>query len=59
MMYDIIVLENLRLFSSSTHKREAGAIENLHAGERLWKDAFSVILFTGYVWAVGQTGEKN
>ena len=31
-MYDIIALENLRLFSSSAHKREAGAIENLHSG---------------------------
>ena len=33
--------------------------KNLHSEERFWKDAFSVTVFTGYVWTVGRTGEKN
>ena len=27
--------------------------------ERFWKDAFSLTVFTGYVWTVGQTGRKK
>ena len=42
-MYDIILFENLR-FRSSTGTR---------------KEAFSVTVFTGYVWTIGQTGDKN
>ena len=48
-MYDIIVFENLRL-RPPTRKQKAGVLENLHSGERFWKDAFSVTVFTGYVW---------
>ena len=33
--------------------------KNLHSEERFWKDAFSVTVFTGYVWTIGRTGEKN
>ena len=33
--------------------------KNLHFGERFWKDAFSVIVFTEYMWTVGETGEKK
>ena len=33
--------------------------KNLHSEESFWKDAFSVTVFTGYVWTVGRTGEKN
>ena len=56
-MYDIIEFENLR-FRPSTCKQEASVFKNFHSGERFWKDAFSVIVFTGYVWTVGQTKEK-
>ena len=59
MMYDIIVLENLR-FRPSTRKREDGFFKNLHSGERFWKDAFAVTEFTEYIRVtVGQTGKKN
>ena len=51
------ILENLR-FRLSSRKREAGVFKNLLCGERFLKDAFSVTVFTGYVWTVGQTGEK-
>ena len=51
-------LENLR-FRLSSRKREAGVFKNLLCGERFLKDAFSVTVFTGYVWMVGQTGEKT
>ena len=33
--------------------------KNLHSGERFWKDAFSVIVCTEYMWTVGETGEKK
>ena len=52
------ILENLR-FRLSSRKREAGVFKNLLCGERFLKDAFSVTVFTGYVWTVGQTGEKT
>ena len=32
---------------------------NLYSEERFWKDAFSVTVFTGNVWRVGQTVGKN
>ena len=57
-MYGIIVFENLR-FRPTTRKRETGVFKNPHSGERFWKDAFSVIIFTGYVRTVGQTAEKK
>ena len=57
-MYDIIVFENLR-FRPSKRKREASVFKNLHSGERFWKDAFWVTVFTRYVLMVGQTGEQN
>ena len=31
----------------------------LASGERFLKGAFSVTVFTGYVWTVGQTGGKK
>ena len=52
------ILENLR-FRLSSRKREAGVFKNLLCGERFLKDSFSVTVFTGYVWTVGQTGEKT
>ena len=58
MIYDIIVLKNLHVLAS-TCKREAKVFKNLHSGERFWKDAFTVIVFIGYVWTVGQAGEKK
>ena len=58
MMYYIIVFENLR-FRKSTRKRVARILKNLHSEERCYKDAFSVTVFTEYVWTVGQTGEKK
>ena len=59
-VYDVMTSSHWKAFAfrPSTHKREAGLSKNLHAGERFWKDAFSVTTFTGYVWTVGQTGEK-
>ena len=36
-----------------------GVFKNPHSGERFWKDAFSVTVFTGYVWTEGQTEETN
>ena len=47
LVYDIIVFET-SIFVRPHEK-----------GERFWKDEFSVTVFTGYVWAVGQTGEKK
>ena len=57
-MYDIIVFENLR-FRRSTRKWEAGVFLNLHSEVRFCKVTFSVTVFTGYVWTVGQIGNKN
>ena len=57
-MYDIIVLEKLR-FRPSTRKREAGFFKNLHSGERLWKDAFSVTVFTEFIRVDGRTNRKK
>ena len=59
LMYDIIVFENL-CFCPSTRKQKAGVFKDFNPGEHFWKDAFSVIVFTRYlyVWTVGQTGEK-
>jgi len=55
---DVIVFKNLR-FHASRRVQQNGVFKNLHSGERFWKDAFSVIVFTGYEWTVGQTGEKK
>ena len=52
------ILENLR-FRLSSRKREAGVFKNVLCGERFLKDAFSVTVFNGYVWTVGQTGEQT
>ena len=41
MIYDIIVFENVR-FRTSTRKQKERVFKNLHAGERFWKDSFSV-----------------
>ena len=57
-MYDIIVLEKLR-FRPSTRKREAGFFKNLHSGERFWKDAFSVTVFTEFIRVDGRTNRKK
>ena len=43
----------------STRRRDASVLKNLHSGERFLKGAFSLTVFTGYLWTVGQTGEKN
>ena len=39
-------------FCQSTRKRKTGVFKNLYSGERLWKDEFSVTVFSGYVWTV-------
>ena len=57
-MYDIIVFENLR-FRPSTRKRKARAFKTFHSAECFWKDAFSMTVFTGYMWTVDQTRDKN
>ena len=57
-MYDIIVFEILRIHKS-TRRRKAGVFKNLNSGELFWKDAFSVTVFTGHEWTVGQTGEEG
>ena len=57
-MYDIIVFEILGIHTY-TRKRKAGVFKNLNSGELFWKDAFSVTVFTGHEWTVGQTGEKK
>ena len=49
MIFDIIVFENLR-FGASKRKWEAGVFKNLHSEERFCKAAFSVTVFTRYVW---------
>ena len=46
-------------FRPSTRKREWEFLKMLASGERFWKGAFSVTVFTGYVWTVGQTGGKK
>ena len=58
LMYDIIVFEILGIHTY-TRKRKAGVFKNLNSGELFWKDAFSVTVFTGQEWTVGQTGEKK
>ena len=58
LMYDIIVFEILGIHTY-TCKRKAGVFKNLNSGELFWKKAFSVTVFTGHEWTVGQTGEKN
>ena len=58
MMCGIIIFEKL-CFRRSTRKRETGVFKNLHSGERFWKDAFSVIVFTGYLRTVGKTAGKK
>ena len=54
----MVILENLP-FRLSSRKGEAGVFKNLHSGGRFLKDAFSVTVFIGYVWTVGQTREKT
>ena len=39
-------------FCPSTRKRKTGVFKTLYSGERLWKDEFSVTVFSGYVWTV-------
>ena len=46
-------------FSPSTRKRVASVFKILHSAERFWKDAFSVTVFTDYVWTLSQTGGKT
>ena len=58
LMYDIIVFEIPRVHTY-TRKRKAGVFKNLNSGELFWKGAFSVTVFTGYEWTVGQTGGKK
>ena len=58
MMYDIIIFRNL-YFRSFISKQKDGVFKNLHSGERFWKDPFLVTVFTGYVWTIGETGEKK
>ena len=58
-IYEFIVFVNL-YFRPSTSKRKASVFKNdLHSGERVSKDPFSVTVFTGNGWTVGQTGEKK
>ena len=45
-------------FRPPTVKWKADVFKDLHSVECSWKDAFSVTLFTGYVWTVGQTSGK-
>ena len=52
-MYGIIVFEILRIHTY-TRKRKVGVFRNLNSGELFWRDAFSVTVFTGYEWTVGQ-----
>ena len=51
---DIIVFGNLR-FRPSTFKRIDSFFENLHFWRAFWKDAFSVNVFTEYVWTEDKT----
>ena len=32
---------------------------NLYSGERFWKDAFSVTVYSGYVWTQDQSKEEK
>ena len=58
MMYDIIVLENLRFRASTENDKPAfSTLNNLHSGERFWKKAFSVTVKT--VWTISQSRGKN
>ena len=49
MIFDIIVFENLG-FGPFKRKWEAGVFKSLHSEERFCKAAFSVTVFTRYVW---------
>ena len=50
----IIVFENLR-FSSSTRKKK----KPVSRKSPLWRAFLKRSIFIGYVWTVGQTGEKK
>lgn len=55
---DVIVIKNLQ-FHPSTRIQQIGIFQNVHSGDKIWKDAFSLTVFTGYVWTpVGQTAEE-
>ena len=55
---DVIVFKNLR-FHLPTRVHRIGVFKNLHSGERFWNGTFSVTVFNGYVWTLGQNGGKK
>ena len=60
VIYNVVVFETSVLDRPHENDKRAFFKNDLHAGVRFWKDAFSVTVFTQYVWTVDQTGgEKN
>ena len=57
VIYNVVVFETSVLDRPHENDERAFFKNDLHAGVRFWKDAFSVTVFTQYVWTVDQTGE--
>lgn len=55
---DKIIFKKL-YFHLSTKAQQNGILKNLHSGERFWKDAFSVTIFTGFVWMESQSMRRK
>lgn len=55
---DKIIFKKL-CFHLSTKAQQNGILKNLHSGERFWKDAFSVTIFTGFVWMESQSMRRK
>ena len=59
MIYDIVVFDETSVFVRLHENDKPTFFKNLHSKKRFWKGAFSVTIFTGYVWTVYQTGERK
>ena len=53
VIYNVVVFETSVFDRPHENDKQAFFKNDLHAGERFWKDAFSVTVFTQYVWTVG------
>ena len=58
-IYIVVVFETSVFDRPHENDKRAFFKNDLHAGVRFWKDAFSVTVFTQYVWTVDQTGGEK
>ena len=59
VIYNVVVFETSVFDCPHENDKQAFFKNDLPAGERFWKDALSVTVFTGYVWTVDQTGGEK